>query len=672
MFKNIFNTSDSLRNTFLGQDELRARSQQGLQAMKSGVESLRTVLANNPIDSQQQHHHRQQQGQQQDSIRTMSPEGEPDFNESGGPGQGRESNRSSTVSSTSTTGTFGTRDRSGSGSWSSFLPPSLTNKRQSGGGTMSTSTPGGSIGTGRATSVHRQGSIAESVTESIKSLGSGLGLGQLAGGLGLTGHMGGASGGGTGPYLSGRDGGQASRSRVWAWNGQDDSSSSGAVADSDVRGGMESDADSIRRSTATGVGGKFGRRAIARTESGLKTGVKTEEASKETAALLAKIRAQQDVALERAKRMPEVEQMAQRYQDSWTEIHNHTTRNSERADDADEILQRVLELCLRHATTSEQLVEEAKDIKQLDQSLGEIMSMTENIQQKLVGLESAIEMLEVDAEVLTLADWKKSQVNELDGYMESQRKELWNKAELLSMRSEQFQKEEAARKLRLYQNQFETDMAQFRRTQEERQQDLWKLAEAEIDPESVEVIKTLGATHQDLESASSKRDSASTQATTLAARTATTAAALRRLKLGDDEVSKAVLANPSSLLGYQDDYEDDELREKEDLDRFLGPATESDSKEDDGDDAEEEDESESEVGESPSDEEEEDTGEEEENEETSEDDDEDLDPIEKARRARAAVAAAAAGKNSKAATGSTISAFSALAKYSSTTSLIKP
>lgn len=161
--------------------------------------------------------------------------------------------------------------------------------------------------------MHRQGSIAESVTESIKSLGNGLGLGQLAGGLGLTGHMTGASGGGggTGPYLSGRDGGQASRSRVWNWNGQDDSSSSAAV---DGSGGMETDADSIRRSTASGgTGGKFGRPTmVRRTESGLKSGAKTEEASKETAALLAKIRAQQDVALERAKRMPEVEQMTQR------------------------------------------------------------------------------------------------------------------------------------------------------------------------------------------------------------------------------------------------------------------------------------------------------------------------------------------------------------------------
>ncbi|KAF9149178.1 hypothetical protein BG015_009040 [Linnemannia schmuckeri] len=411
-----------------------------------------------------------------------------------------------------------------------------------------------------------------------------------------------------------------------------------------------------------------------RADSELKMGVKTEEASKETAALLAKIRAQQDVALERAKRMPEVEQMARRYQDSWTEIHNHTARNSERADDADEILQKVLELCLRHATTSEQLVEEAKDIKQLDQSLTNIMSMTENIQQKLVGLESAIEKLEEDAEVMTLADWKKSQVNELDKYMESKRKELWDKAELLSTRSEQFQKEEAARKLRLYQNQFETDMAQFRRTQEERQQDLWKLAEA--DPDSVGVVVVEGSVvQQDSGSASSKRNIGSTQATTLAVRTATTAAALRRLRLGDDEVSKALLANPSSLLGYQDDYEDEKLREKEDLDRFLGPATESDSKEGD-DDVEEEEEDESEIGESPSNEEEEDgedtSEEEEEDEETSEDDD-DLDPLEKARRARAAAAAVAAGNNSKvAATGSTISAFSALAKYSSTTSLINP
>ncbi|KAG0289222.1 hypothetical protein BGZ96_007172 [Linnemannia gamsii] len=425
-----------------------------------------------------------------------------------------------------------------------------------------------------------------------------------------------------------------------------------------------------------------------RTESsGMKSGAKTEEASKETAALLAKIRAQQDVALERAKRMPEVEQMAQRYQDSWTEIHNHTARNSERADDADEILQKVLEMCLRHATTSEQLVEEAKEIKQLDQSLGDIMSMTEKIQQKLVGLESAIEKLEEDAEVMTLADWKKSEVNELDKYMESKRKELWDKAELLSTRSEQFQKEEAARKLRLYQNQFETDMAQFRRTQEERQQDLWKLAEieAEADPDAPAIVTVEGSgARQDTSSVSSRSELDPSSATaTLATRAATTAAALRRLRLGDDDVSKAVLANPSSLLGYQEDYEDEELKEKEDLDRFLGPATESDSKEDDEDDDVEEDESD--VGESPSDEDEEEgTSEEEEeeeddDEETSEDDD-DLDPIEKARRARTAAAAAAAaaaataGGNSNKATvtGSTISAFSALAKYSSTTSLINP
>ncbi|KAG0269157.1 hypothetical protein BGZ95_002165 [Linnemannia exigua] len=424
------------------------------------------------------------------------------------------------------------------------------------------------------------------------------------------------------------------------------------------------------------------RRMTAATESGgLKTGPRTEDASKETAALLAKLRAQQDVALERARRMPEVEQMAQRYQDSWIEIHNHTARNSERADDADEILQKVLELCLRHATTSEQLVEEAKDIKQLDQSLGEIMSMTENIQQKLVGLESAIEKLEEDAEVMTLADWKKSQVTELDKYMESKRKELWDKAELLSTRSEQFQKEEAARKLRLYQNQFETDMAQFRRTQEEKQQDLWKLADADADSGD-EAAKEVSAGRQESTLSPASASGPVPMATALAATAAAaTTAALRRLQLGISSNGKASastvsLVNPSTsstLLAYQDDYEDEEQREKEDLDKFLGPATESDSKED-VDVEEDEEESESEVGESPSDEEEISEDEEYE-EETSDEDDDYLDPIEKARRARAtaaAAAAAAAQPGTKKSTGSTISAFSALAKYSSTTSLINP
>ncbi|KAK3843612.1 MAG: hypothetical protein J3R72DRAFT_106041 [Linnemannia gamsii] len=653
--------------------------------MKSGVESLRTVLANNPVDTENQRGH---QGQH-DVMRTTSPEGVPDMSGPGS-GQSRGSNRSSSTSSsnTSTTATTNTttstRGRSGSGSWSSFLPPSLTNKRHSGNimtssttAATTTTTSGKPPGSSKTTSVHRQGSIAESVTESIKSLGNGLGLGQLAGGLGLTGHMAGVSGGGTGPYLSGRDGGQASRSRVWAWNGQDESTTT-AVGGSGVEGaGMESDADSIRRAAKAGRPTMAGARKLTATEiGGLKTGPKTEDASKETAVLLAKLRAQQDVALERARRMPEVEQMAQRYQDSWTEIHNHTSRNSERADDADEIMQKALELCLRHATTSEQLVEEAKDIKQLDQSLGEIMSMTEKIQQKLVGLESAIEKMEEDAEVMTLADWKKSQVTELDKYMESKRKELWDKAELLSTRSEQFQKEEAARKLRLYQNQFETDMAQFRRTQEEKEQDLWKLAEADADSGDG-IAKELSAGRQESPtSASGPVPMATTLAATAAA---ATTAALRRLQLGigssgKPSASTVSLVNPSTsstLLAYRDDYEVEEQREKEDLDLFLGPATESDSKEY-GDMEEDEEESESEVGESPSDEEE---TSEEEDEESSDEDDDDLDPIEKARRARATAAAAAAASaqpETKKSSGSTISAFSALAKYSSTTSLINP
>ncbi|KAF9917855.1 hypothetical protein FBU30_000501 [Linnemannia zychae] len=650
-----------LRFKSLGQDELRARSQQGLQAVKSGVESLRTVLANNPVGRQHSQH-------QQDGIQTAVSDNTLDVSGStAATASGWETNRPSSIatisSSNTSTSTNTTRDRSESGSWSSFLPPSLTNKRHTGGIIAASSGSDGNSGASgvgmRSMPVNRQGSIAESVTESIKSLSSGLGLGQLTGGLGLTGHMPNTSGSsGAGPYLGGRDGGQASRSRVWTWNAQDD-----VFAQSEM---AESDTDSLRRTTtSTAI---FGRPTISRngTSSGhqLKVGAKTEEASKETAALLARIRAQQDIALERAKRMPEVEQMAQRYQDSWTEIHNHTARNSERADDADEMLQKVLEICLRHANASEQFFEESRDIKQLSQSLGEIMSMTESIQEKLVGLEDAIQKLEEDAEVMTLADWKKSQIADLDKYMESKRKELWEKAELLSIRSEQFQKEEAARKLRLYQSQFEADMAQFRRTQEEKQQELWKLAEA--DGEADQTSARYYADNSDTQSINTlKRDSSPAHASTstLLATTATRDA-LRRLQIGDD-IAKAMVTDPSSILGYQDNYEEEELREKEDLDRFLGPATESDSKEDD--DAAGEDESESDLGESPSDEENEENVSEEEDEEEEETSEDELDPIAQARKARAAVIR---GNNNVA--GSTISAFSALAKHTSTTSLINP
>lgn len=38
-----------------------------------------------------------------------------------------------------------------------------------------------------------------------------------------------------------------------------------------------------------------------------------------------------------------------------------------------------------------------------------------------MGLEAAIEKLEMDAEVMSLADWKKSKVSELDKYMDTKR-----------------------------------------------------------------------------------------------------------------------------------------------------------------------------------------------------------------------------------------------------------
>ena len=86
-------------------------------------------------------------------------------------------------------------------------------------------------------------------------------------------------------------GGPTSRSRGWTWSGLDTND------DRDVPG---SDAESIIRRKGKDV---------------LRTGAKTEEAAKETAALLAKVREQQehDLAIERVKRMPEVEKMAQRY-----------------------------------------------------------------------------------------------------------------------------------------------------------------------------------------------------------------------------------------------------------------------------------------------------------------------------------------------------------------------
>ncbi|KAF9276750.1 hypothetical protein BGZ68_009775 [Mortierella alpina] len=468
----------------------------------------------------------------------------------------------------------------------------------------------------RSTGLTRTGTIADSVTESIKSLGTGLKLGQLAGGLGLAGGSGSTmahSRRGTtdsfdhhqhssssssslqeqhrGPYLNSA-GGSASRSRVWGWSGPD-----------------------------TNYDDEQGDRAMM-------------------------VRDQQDVAMERMRRMPQVEKMAQRYQDSWREIHDHTARNSEKADDAEEILEKVLEICTRHINVSVQLAEEAKDLKDLDKSMDEMVSMS--------GLESKIQTMEENAEVLSLADWKKAQTIELDKYMEAKKNELWDKAEMLSTRSEQFQKEEAARKLHQYQNQFQTDMERFRRTQEERQQELLWRHRAET-PETTTLVDPAGASHGIIPSSG------------LASRNGSKKKILR--------VPQETF--PVALLASEDVHEEEQRREKEDLDQFLGPATESDSKDDDddnGDGSDDDDddddddvddgtENETEVSEDGTEEEDED-----EDEDTSDDD---LDPIAKARKARAMAAAAAqqSGGAKIPGSGSTISAFSALGRHVSPSTL---
>ncbi|KAF9349726.1 hypothetical protein BGX34_001632 [Mortierella sp. NVP85] len=476
------------------------------------------------------------------------------------------------------------------------------------------------------------GSITDSVAVSIKSFGTGLKLGHFAEGLGLNGSESGPGSGSSGisvfglgsgsyvrketgdarsrhqlqseqyPSVSTVGGSQASKSRVVSWNGYE----------SRVDRSGDSDSNKQRKELHP-------------------SGTRPEQAAKEIAALLAKQRKQQFMAMERARRMPEVEKMAQRYHDTWTEIHSDTARNSEKADAAEEILMRAIELCIRHAKAATQLEEEGRDLMDLDKSLDEMTSMAENIQKKLVGLESAIERLEDKTESMSLEDWKRAQVAELNKYMDMKRDELWDKAELLSTRSKQFQKEEAARKLLLYQNQFDTDMAHYRKTQDEREQELWKIAESETN--------TLGG---ELHSGTGNRRRGSAIPSSPSSSSLAQDAPRIHSETGP-------VAIPTAVLVFR---KEEERREQEDLDRFLGPPSESDSKEEDNDDDQDEDDDDSEEDED-------------EDEESSEDD---LDPIAMARKARAAEAMAAAKKSSA---GTTISAFSALANHPSTTSLSK-
>ncbi|KAF9898301.1 hypothetical protein BX616_004224, partial [Lobosporangium transversale] len=378
MFKNIFNSPDSLRNAILGQDELRAKSQQGLQAVKSGVESLRTVLANNPLDSNSRHG--QQRQQQHETLRPSSA------------GSANQQQRSSL-------------ERDSSGSWS-FLPPSLS-------GNMGRHLQRSSIsssGSGSGSIKDVTESITDSVTESIKSISSGLKLGQLAEGLGFNhgstgqgplpgsgvftrrGTIPGEGGGrdsidhasyhkNQGPYIShaGGDGKQLRKSRGWTWNGNEhgqDGYENPREADMVIGDDIGSaeymkirGIDSHRSSEGSS---HYHPRNV------LKTGTKTEVAAKETAALVGKIRQQQDedLAVERAKRMPEVAKMARRYQDSWIEIHSHSARNSEKADAAEEILKKVIEFCMQHVRASDQLAKEVRDLKVLDKNLEEMLTVS--------------------------------------------------------------------------------------------------------------------------------------------------------------------------------------------------------------------------------------------------------------------------------------------------------
>ncbi|KAG0042539.1 hypothetical protein BGZ83_000348 [Gryganskiella cystojenkinii] len=703
MFKNIFNTPESLRSAILGQDEIRARSQQGLQAVRSGVESLRTVLANNPV-----------------------PEG--------GHKHGSGSGNSHTTNESRLKPTSSTTTRGRSGSWS-LLPPSLSGRSHAFNASSSSSSSsvstyndasvsGGRVGyrpgrgdgdeetESRPNSFTGSSSITESVAESIKSLSSGLSLAQIAGGLGLTGASNHGSGSGSNPhsrrgtadsqtqqYHPTNQASQSStssrkpqrplsnRNRVWTWNGQESNS--------------PDNPDSLTTATKTAASSGLG----------LKTGAQTEEAAKETEARLARLREQEDAALTRSRRMPEAEQMAERYQDSWKQIHEHTSRNAEKADDADEILGKVLELCKRHVETSSFMEAECKGLTDLGKSLDEMVVMSGNIHQKLIGLEAKIERLEEESEEMSLADWKRYKVVELDKYMETKRNELWDKAEMLSTRSEQFQKEEAVRKLRLYQNQFDSDMAHFRRTQEEKEHELWKMAahddiQDEPLPSSenlinnnnsnpTEAASTLSApsmprsdfSFAGIPSSAAIFATASKLLTSLeAARASGTSSptgfggvqdgSLRPSSIRTREHSSAT-AEPISV----DEVEPEDLKNHDDLNDFLGPVTadneplaerstahrkinSSDEEEEDGGetiilkDVEYEDEEGGavhSVEEEDNEEEEDGTSEE----ETSEEEEEDLDPIAKARLARVVMAAS----GPKAPGGSTISTFSAFTRH---------
>lgn len=257
---------------------------------------------------------------------------------------------------------------------------------------------------------------------------------------------------------------------------------------------------------------------------------------------------------------------------------------------------------------------------------------------------------------------------------------------MLATRSKQFQREESARKLQLYENQFERDMAHFRRSKEEQEQELWKSIEVgdgkggegrgggtisridTLDSVKSVVTKTLSLPGSGERSAMpptlSKIQLAAVPSSILSVRAASATGVLN-----DTD-------QPMLTVGGVD--QDEDRREKEDLDKFLGSASENG-------DSSSEDMQESEMNSDEDEDYEEDDNDEEEEEDSSSDDDA-LDPIEMARKARASATSSSSGSKASEASwakgrpgfknpnamGSTISLFSTLAKHPSTTSISRP
>ncbi|KAG0217669.1 hypothetical protein BGX31_000165, partial [Mortierella sp. GBA43] len=301
----------------------------------SGVESLRTVLANHPESS---------------SSRTSSSRR--DYHDSSSASSVSESRSGTQHTETGETETTidsrtGSRPVSGSswtpsktrnrsGSWSSLLPPSMlpggggggkrhssstissTISHDSGSTFLSTSTATATTTTSTTTTSHgtpgyqRQGSfrevaesITDSVAESFKNFGTGLKLGHLAEGLGLNGSESG-SGPGSGAHHVKR--GTADQHHHHHQQQQQQQHHHHHHQHQERGPYMSALAGQASRSRSTLSGDSESTR---RRKEILQTGVKPEDAAKEIATLLARQRKQQDLAMERAKRMPELEKMTQ-------------------------------------------------------------------------------------------------------------------------------------------------------------------------------------------------------------------------------------------------------------------------------------------------------------------------------------------------------------------------